>query len=111
MVSRGEIYLAELGEPVGREQAGRRPIVVVSAQPWLDAHPPIVAVIPLTRTYRERSTHVEIEKASSGLSTTSYAKCEDLRSISPHRLGRLSGRVDVMAMLNIEAILRRLLAL
>ena len=111
MVERGELYLAELGEPVGHEQGGERPVLVVSAQPWLNAQPPVVAVLPLTRTYRERSTHVEVESGASGLSTTSYAKCEDIRAISPDRLAHRMGSVDPLLLLRIDSILRRLLAL
>jgi mRNA interferase MazF len=112
MVARGELYLAELGEPVGHEQGGERPVLIVSAQPWLDARPPVVAVLPLTRTYRERTTHVEVEGGrTTGLTATSYVKGEDIRAISPDRLRHRLGRIDPMAMVRVEVILRRLLAL
>ena len=111
MVRRGEIHLADLGESVGHEQALRRPVVVVSAEPWLQSHPPVITVVPVTRSYRARSTHVEIEPGESGLSATSYAKCEDIRAISPLRLERCFGRADAVAMARIDLIVRRLLAL
>jgi len=60
-VRRGEIYLADLGSPVGHEQSLTRPVLVLSAQPWLDSLPPVVTVVPLTRTRRESPTHVEVE--------------------------------------------------
>ncbi len=108
---RGEIYLADLGDPIGHEQAMRRPVVVVSAEPWLESHPPVITVLPITRTFRDRSTHVEIEPGASGLRATSYVKCEDIRAISPLRLSRRFGRVDATALVRIEVLLRRLLAL
>lgn len=111
MVRRGEVHLADLGEPVGHEQALRRPVVVVSAEPWLESNPPVIAVIPVTRTQRGRSTHVEIETGVSGLKATSYAKCEDIRSISPLRLQRQFGRVDEVVLIRIDTILRRILGL
>ena len=111
MVRRGEIYLADLGDPVGHEQALRRPVLVVSAEPWLASHPPVITVVPITRTYRARSTHVEVEPGASGLSATSYAKCEDIRAISPLRLERRFGDADAVATAQIDLILRRLLAL
>lgn len=111
MVSRGEVHLADLGEPVGHEQAMRRPVVIVSAEPWLQSNPPVIAVVPVTRTARGRSTHVEIEPGQSGLSATSYAKCEDVRSVSPLRLERRFGIVDDVALARIDTILRRILAL
>lgn len=111
MVSRGEIYLADLGDPVGREQAFRRPVVIVSAEPWLGSDPPVIAVVPVTRTARGRSTHVEIEPGDSGLRAVSYAKCEDIRSISPVRLERRFGCADDIVLARIDLILRRILAL
>lgn len=111
MVSRGEICLADLGDPVGHEQAFRRPVVVVSAEPWLTSDPPVIAVVPVTRTARGRSTHVEVEPGPSGLRALSYAKCEDIRSISSGRLGRRFGRADDIVMARIDLILRRILAL
>lgn len=108
---RGDIHLADLGEPIGHEQGMRRPVLVVSAQPWLESNPPVVTVLPLTRTYRERSTHVEVEPGSSGLKATSYAKCEDIRAISPQRLGHYFGQAEDTALFKVDLILRRLLAL
>lgn len=106
---RGEIYLANLGEPVGHEQALTRPVLILSAQPWLDSNPPVVTAVPLTRTRRSAATHIEIEPGSSGLRATSYAKCEDLRAISPVRLRRRFGAADAEVLLRIEVVLRRLL--
>ncbi len=108
---RGEIFLADLGDPVGHEQSLRRPVLLVSAQPWLDSNPPVVTVLPVTRTRRGRSTHVEIEPGSSGLSAVSYARCEDIRAVSPLRLDHRFGRVDDVVLLKIDLLLKRLLGL
>lgn len=110
-MNRGEVYLADLGEPIGHEQGMTRPVVVVSADPWLASDPPVLAVIPMTRTFRNRSTHVEIEPGSSGLRATSYAKCEDIRSISPQRLRARFGVIDAVTQARIDVIVRRLLGL
>lgn len=111
MVSRGEVYLADLGDPIGHEQGMTRPVIVVSADPWLASDPPVVVVVPMTRTFRNRSTHVEIEPGSSGLRATSYAKCEDIRSISPLRLEARLGAIDAVTQSRIDLIVRRLLGL
>ena len=108
---RGDLYLADLGEPVGHEQALRRPVLIVSANPWLLSDPPVVVVLPLTRSYRSRSTHVEVEPGRSGLAATSYAKCEDIRAISPLRLQHLMGEAESVVMAQVDVILARLLAL
>ncbi|RKS10520.1 mRNA interferase MazF [Nocardiopsis sp. Huas11] len=108
---RGEIYMADLGDPIGHEQALRRPVLLANAQPWLESRPPVVMVLPLTRTHRPSPTHVEIEPGSSGLKEISYVKCEDLRAISPLRLERRFGSVKDTVMWRIDVILRRLLSL
>lgn len=110
-MKRGGVYLADLGQPVGHEQGLRRPVILVSADPWLGSNPPVVAVVPLTRTRRQYTTHVEVERGRSGLQDVSYAKCEDVRSISPRRLLRPFGQVEPAALAQIDLILRRLLAL
>jgi mRNA interferase MazF len=111
MVSRGDVYLAALGEPIGHEQAGDRPVLIVSAPAWLNTSPPVIAVVPLTRSYRDRSTHVEIEAGTSGLAATRYAKCEDIRAISPNRLRYKFGEADALVIARVDTLLRRLLGL
>lgn len=87
---RGEIWLVDFGEPVGREQAGIRPAVVVSTDALHEGPAGVVLVIPLTSTRRELPSHVEVEQGESGLRHPSYAKCEDVKSVSERRLvGRL----------------------
>lgn len=108
---RGEVHLADLGDPVGQEQALRRPVLIVSANPWLASNPPVVTVLPITRTYRGSASHVELEPGSSGLAATSYVKCEDIRAISPLRLEREMGQADLVDMTKINQILGRLLGL
>lgn len=87
---KGEVWLVDFGNPVGREQSGRRPAVVVSPDPLNDSHAGVVIVVPTTTTLRELPSHVEIEPNGSGLDEVSYAKCEELKSVSSLRLiGRL----------------------
>jgi len=83
---RGEVWLIDFGEPVGSEQAGRRPAVVVSADRLNESPAGVVIVVPCTTARRNLPSHVEIEPGESGLDETSYAKCEDVKSISEHRL-------------------------
>jgi mRNA interferase MazF len=110
-VRRGEIYLAGLGSTVGHEQSLTRLVLVLSAQPWLDSHPPVVTVVPLTRTRRQSPTHVEVEPGESGLRETSYIRCEDVRAVSPLRLGRRFGYAADDVVVQVEVILRRMLGL
>lgn len=106
---RGEVWLVDFGDPVGREQSGRRPAVVVSADPLNQSRAGVVIVVPTTSTPRGMPSHVEIDP--NGSDEVTYAKCEDLKSISDHRLiGRL-GAVNDEVTFQIARALRFLLEL
>jgi len=108
---RGEIWLVDFGEPVGREQSGVRPAVVVSADRLNEGPAGVLMVVPITSARRGLPSHVEIDDAASGLSQVSYAKCEDLKSISEHRLVHAMGSAGPVVMAGIERVLRYLLEL
>jgi mRNA interferase MazF len=106
---RGEVWLVDFGDPVGREQSGRRPAIMASADPLNESRAGVVIVVPITTTYRDLPSHVEIEPGSSGLDEVSYAKCEDVKSISDERLiARLGAATDAV-MFDIGHVLRFLL--
>lgn len=72
--------------------------MVVSADPLNSGPAGIVIVVPITTARRGLPSHIEIEPGESGLDHVSYAKCEDVKSISDHRLVSRLGdaRPDVM---------------
>lgn len=106
MVNRGDVYLCDFGEPLGHEPAFRRPAVVISAPELSRFGLPIV--LPVTRTKRNYPTHVELEEV---LPVTSYVQCEEIRAIANERLVRHLGTLDAVSLLNVEAVLRRILVL
>jgi mRNA interferase MazF len=108
---RGEVWLVDFGDPVGREQAGRRPAVVVSADPLNEGPAGVVIVVPLTSSRRGLPSHVEVEPGESGLDRASYAKCEDLKSISERRLVARLGRCQPDAVFEVGRVLTYLLDL
>ncbi len=68
-------------------------------------------VVPTTTARRGLPSHVEIDRDDSGLDEVSYAKCEDVKSISEQRLiGRL-GAVGDEATFQIGRALRFLMDL
>lgn len=102
----------DFGEPVGREQAGRRPAVVVSADPLNQGPAGVVVVVPLTTAHRCLPSHVEIEAGTdTGLGETSYAKCEDVKSISDRRLLARLGVALPESIVPVAKVLRYLLDL
>lgn len=108
---RGEIWLVDFGEPVGREQSGRRPAVVVSADPLNDSAAGVVIVVPTTTRARGLPSHIEIDAQRSGLEEVSYAKCEDVKSVSEQRLLARLGAADGEALFQIARAMRFLLDL
>ena len=106
---RGEIWLVDFGEPIGREQAGRRPGVVVSADRLNESLAGVVIVVPCTTTYRGLPSHVELDPQTSGLDAVSYAKCEDVKSVSDQRLVVRLGTANDEALFALSRALRFLL--
>lgn len=110
--ARGDVWRTDFGRPLGRERGFERPAVVVSADRLHQAGAGVAVVVPLSSTRRGSPFHIEVEpSAGSGLMETSYIRCEDVRSVSDRRLVTLLGRVDGVALVQVEAILRRLLGL
>ena len=108
---RGDIWLVDFGEPVGREQAGRRPAVVVSADPLNDSRAGVVIVVPCTTRRRELPSHVELDPKECGHDEASYAKCEEVKSVPENRLVARLGAATDEALFAITRALRFLLDL
>src|SRR5688500_14512027 len=108
---RGEVWLVDFGEPVGREQAGRRPALVVSADPLNEGPAGVVIVVPITTTRRGLPSHIEVDTDESGLDRTSYAKCEDVKSVSDRRLVTRLGRCEADVLFDVGRVLTYLLDL
>jgi mRNA interferase MazF len=107
---RGEIWLIDFGDPVGHEQSGSRPAVVVSSDLLNESRAGVVIVVPLTTTHRGLPSHVEIDRGESGLDDVSYAKCEDVKSISEQRLTGRLGTASDEALFQIARALHLLLS-
>lgn len=108
---RGEVWLVDFGDPVGREQAGRRPALIVSADALNEGPAGLVVVVPITTARRGLPSHIEIEPGDSGLDETSYAKCEDIKSISDRRLVARLGATEPGVMFDVGRVLTYLLDL
>jgi mRNA interferase MazF len=102
---------ADLGEPIGREQAGRRPAVVVSDNELNDGPSGVVIVVPVTTSRHGLPSHIELDDEATGLDHPSYARFEDVRSVSGERLIAPLGTAPAIAMFGIDRSLRFLLTL
>lgn len=93
-VDRGMVVLVELDPTVGREQRGVRPCIVVS-DPAVNANQrfPLIAVVPVTGTTGSGALYPELSAGRSGLTKTSYALVDHLRSIDKRRIRRVFGNI------------------
>lgn len=94
IVDRGTVVLVELDPTVGHEQRGTRPCVAVSDPVVnVDQRFPLIAVVPVTGTPGDGALYPELSPGASGLTKTSYALVDQLRSIDKRRIRRVFGRI------------------
>ena len=87
MISRGQIYFVTLDPTRGRGQAGRRPVLVVSADA-INRQPLVVTVVVGTKSSnvpREYPTNVRVRARETGLAEDTLFLCFQLRSLDPSR--------------------------
>ena len=81
-------------EPVrGREQGGRRPVLVVASSGYLDAVTSLVIALPITTTDRGWPNHVPVD-GPSGLDRASWIMTEQPRTFTRDRLTGSGGTVS-----------------
>ncbi len=99
-VERGEIYFVNLNPVQGREQAGQRPVLVLSIDA-INRLPLVVTIIVGTKGAnlpRDYPTNVRVAGADSGLPLETVFLCFQLRSLDASRFpatpaGKVTGRV------------------
>jgi mRNA interferase MazF len=113
-IQRGEIYFVSLDPVQGREQAGRRPVLVLSADA-INRLPLVVTVVVGTKgenITRDYPTNVRVPTAESGLPMETVFLCFQLRSLDPSRfVGQPAGKVSRGVLERIETAVRHCLGL
>ena len=113
-VQRGEIYFVNLNPVQGREQAGRRPVLVLSADA-INRLPLVVTVVVGTKgenVTRDYPTNVRVSTAESGLPTETVFLCFQLRSLDSSRFaGPPAGKVAGTMLEKVETAVRHCLGL
>jgi mRNA interferase MazF len=100
MIQRGEIYFVNLSPVQGREQAGQRPVLVLSIDD-INRLPLVITVVVGTKGAnipRDYPTNVRIAATDSGLPLETVFLCFQLRSIDAHRFppapaGKVTGNI------------------
>lgn len=107
--ARGEIWWANLDPTQDREQAGRRPVLIISEDAYNQGPAELVIVLPLTRTLRNIRSRVRVRPPE--VPEESDILCDHIRSISKGRLFRRWGVVAAPTMRAVEERLRIILGL
>ncbi|MCA1692213.1 MAG: type II toxin-antitoxin system PemK/MazF family toxin [Actinobacteria bacterium] len=112
-LSRGDIWRVDFGaHPADREQALRRPALIVSDDQLHHPNLRLVIVVPGTSTIRQLPLHVVAEPDdNNGLDHTTAFQVEQVRAISTRRLGERMGRLDSATRHTVDEILRNVLNL
>ena len=109
--ARGEVWFADLNPTKGHEQAGLRPVLVISEDAFNDSGAEQCVVLPITSRARPYPTRVEVQPPEGGLKKPSYVICEQLRTISLECVRRKSGAVRPDTMTAVGDVVRMLLGL
>lgn len=113
-VRRGEIYFVDLSPTSGREQTGRRPVLVVSND-TLNTHPLVVTIVPGTRGSHipaDYPGNVRIAEGESNLPQETVFMTFQIRAIDPSRFSSQAvGRLSEQRMTEIDQALAWSLAI
>lgn len=113
-IQRGEIYFVNLNPVQGREQAGQRPVVVLSIDA-INRLPLVVTVVVGTKganVPRDYPTNVRVAPTESGLPIETVFLCFQIRSLDATRFPPTSaGKLSGQAMEQVEAAVRYCLGL
>jgi mRNA interferase MazF len=108
-IRRGEIYFVNLDPAQGREQAGTRPVLVLSIDALNDS-PLVVTVVPGTRgshVPRDYPSNVRVEPADSGLPEQTVFLCFQVRSLAHSRFpARRAGMLSPQKRAEVEEAVR-----
>lgn len=92
-VLRGEIVWAELDPTRGREQAGQRPVLVISHEVFNQRSGTVIA-LALTSREPAAGFPLTLEVRSTRLPKRSWVKMGQVRTLSTERLGKRLGRLS-----------------
>jgi mRNA interferase MazF len=108
-VRQAEIWLADLDPVEGSEQAGLRPVLVVSVDEFNAGAHRLAIVVPITTTDRGLHLDVRIEPGPpGGGDRVGFAMPYQVRTISHDRLKRRRGSVPPLVLEDVVARLRLL---
>jgi mRNA interferase MazF len=113
VVARGEVWWAELPDPVGSGPGFRRPVVVVQGDALNRSRIATVVCVPLTSNvvWADAPGNVVLRARATGLAKDSVANVSQIvavdRSLLKRRVGRLSDERIDLVLRGIDVVLGR----
>jgi mRNA interferase MazF len=113
VISQGDVWWADLGEPVGSEPGFRRPVIVVQGDSFNRSALRSAVAVPLTSNLRWAGApgNVRLTARATGLPRDSVANVSQIvaldRSILIERVGRLSPSKLELVLAGIDTVLGR----
>jgi mRNA interferase MazF len=92
-ILRGEIRWADLNPTKGREQAGLRPVLILSHDIFNERSGTVIAVA-LTSQPQRAGFPLTLELTSKGLPKRSWIKISQIRTLAVERIGRRLGKAS-----------------
>lgn len=92
-ILRGETYWADLNPVRGHEQAGHRPVVIISHDIFNERSGTVIAMA-ITSQPQKAGFPLTYELTSGDLPKQSWVKMSQVRTLSVSRLGERIGQVD-----------------
>ena len=93
-ILRGDVIWADLNPTQGNEQAGLRPVLILSHEVFNERSGTVIAVA-ITSQVQRAGFPLTLEISSAKMPKTSWVKISQIRTLSIKRLGKKLGRVSV----------------
>ena len=113
VIAQGDVWWADLGEPVGSAPGYRRPVVVVQGEAFNRSAIATVICVPITSTLKWAAApgNVELRPRDSGLPKPSVANVSQVsaldRAMLVERIGRLPSEKLQLVLRGINVVLGR----
>jgi mRNA interferase MazF len=108
-ILRGEIRWADLNPTRGREQAGLRPVLILSHDIFNERSGTVIAVA-ITSQPQKAGFPLTLELKTGNLPKQSWAKISQIRTLSVERIGKLLGKASQEEMVRVVEGLNEIIA-
>jgi mRNA interferase MazF len=108
-ILRGEIRWADLNPTRGREQAGLRPVLILSHDIFNERSGTVIAVA-ITSQPQKAGFPLTLELKTGNLPKQSWAKISQIRTLSVERIGKLLDKASQEEMIRVVEGLNEIIA-